>query len=347
MRIAPIISLGLSVVVGIGAIVLGRVWLTGNSDAATAAIASVTPSVSARKIETTEIAVLTVNLDIGEPLDLEKIEFVDWPTRYMPEGTITERAQLINADGSTPFARGVILAGEPLLMDKLSVQPILRKLAKRIEPGKRAISIKVTPDTGVSGLVLPGDFVDILTIRTFTNPTTNESSSSVRTVLRNVKVLAADQAFNTNLNGARVSRNVTVEVSTSDAARLALAEERGKLFLTLRAEDQEAAPAPAPRVAPRPRPLPAPVPQPQPAPTQSFTNVRIIQGDRANIVQAPVADESSSRPVVLFTAPPSQPERTQAPVNRPPLVLSPPPADQINQPQGDLPPFPAVINEEP
>ena len=303
MRVTPIISLGLSVVVGIGAIVLGRVWLTDNADASATAISAIAPAVVARDIKTTKIAVLKEPLDNGVQIDLELIEFVDWPTKYLPEGAITEKGALVNADGSTPYTKGVVLAGEPLVMDKLSVQPVLTKLAARIEPGMRAISIKVTPDTGVSGLVLPGDRVDIASVRTITNPTTLESRSTVRTVLRNVLILAADQTFDATIEGAKVARNVTVEVSAADASRLAIAESSGTLFLTLRSEKQDEAPKPEPVSQPRPiqrRPRP-PAPKPAPKPKgPEFTSVRIFEGDNSTIVKAPVADSATGLPTNLL-----------------------------------------------
>lgn len=303
MRVTPIISLGLSVIVGIGAIVLGRVWLTDNADASDSALAAITPSVVTRDVKTTKIAVLKEPVENGTQIDLELIEFVEWPTKFLPEGVITDKDALINADGSTPYTKGVVLAGEPLVMDKLSVQPQLTKLAARIEPGMRAISIKVTPDTGVSGLVLPGDRVDIASVQTLTNPTTLESRSTVRTVLRNVLVLAADQAFDPNIEGAKVARNVTVEVSAADAARLAIAEKSGTLFLTLRSEKEDEAPKPQPVAQTRPVPRQPRPPAPKPAPKPKgpeFTSVRIFEGDNSTIVKAPVASSSNGAPTNLL-----------------------------------------------
>ncbi|MEO1029584.1 MAG: Flp pilus assembly protein CpaB [Pseudomonadota bacterium] len=335
MRVTPIISLGLSVVVGIGAIVLGRVWLTGNADAGSSPIATVLPQPKPQKVEATRIAVSSVLLENGDLVNLDSVKMVDWPVKFLPEGAITEIDDLKNADGSTPFAKGVILEGEPLLIEKLSVQPVLTKLAAQITPGMRAYSISVTPDTGVSGLVLPGDRVDVASVRTeIVNPQTQETKSLVTTVMRDVKVLAADQAFNEYLQGSLLARNVTLEVTSGGAARLALAQEKGQLFLTLRSEKQD-------RVAPVKRTVAKLKPKPAPKKAE-FTNVRVIQGEAASIVTTPSASGESvnlqpanrAQPVPLAGQP-------NAPVNQPaqqPTTPTPPPPSQ-QRTQGRAPNF--------
>lgn len=328
MRITPIISLGLSVVVGIGAIVLGRIWLSGNADAGSSPLAGVLPAVESKPVETTKVAVSSVLLENGDEIDLESIRMVDWPTKFLPEGAISDLDALRNADGSTPFAKGIILEGEPLLMEKLSVRPILTKLAAQITPGMRAISISVSPDTGVSGLVLPGDRVDVASVRTeIINPVTNETKPIFSTVMRDVKVLAADQVFNEYAQGSLVARNVTLEVTTSGAARIALAQQKGDLVLTLRSEKQDQY-VPPKRVVPK-------LTASKPKPKADFTNVRVIQGENAQIVTTPSASGLSQ------TLQPSGPA-AQVPLAGQPLQQQPRPAPpNLRQPspQGPSPLF--------
>src|SRR5215472_9371208 len=81
-------------------------------------------------------------------------------------------------------------------------------LASVLAPGTRAISIKVDAESGVSGLIWPGDYVDIVVTHSATPtalPPANRPSSDMstappasppgvsETVLRNVRIIAIDQ----------------------------------------------------------------------------------------------------------------------------------------------------------
>ena len=70
-------------------------------------------------------------------------------------------------------------------------------LAYVIPEGKRAVSVEVSSQIGVSGLIRPGDYVDvILTIQVRGGGGTGESANTdqiTRTILQNVQVLSVDQ----------------------------------------------------------------------------------------------------------------------------------------------------------
>jgi Flp pilus assembly protein CpaB len=61
-----------------------------------------------------------------------------------------------------------------------------------------------------------------------------------RPVLRHVKVLAVDQTFGANLEGAILSQTVTLEVTPDDALVLGAASQRAALGLALISRDEEA-----------------------------------------------------------------------------------------------------------
>ena len=100
-----------------------------------------------------------------------------------------------------------------------------------LKPGKRAISIKGTKVLGLSGLVKPGDRVDVLLITT--NPKTKESVN--KTVFENVRVLATGTQLVENDEGKPSPvDNYTLEVTPEEGEKLVLASTKGKLQFALR-----------------------------------------------------------------------------------------------------------------
>jgi pilus assembly protein CpaB len=134
-----------------------------------------------------------------------------------------------------------------------------------VPPGQRAVSVKVSEVTGAGGLILPGDFVDIIGIFDVVfygvkegDPISQEEIEDyvAVTVLQNVQVLAVAQEVAESLPEETGSEgttdetsqpvlpnpgdpnpeatNVTLAVTPEDAQTLALAEEMGVLKISLR-----------------------------------------------------------------------------------------------------------------
>lgn len=116
-------------------------------------------------------------------------------------------------------------------------------LAPAIRPGMRAISVPVSAETAVSGLVRPNDRVDILGTFSFVSEThPSEMETVTFTVLQDVTVLATGQETARQelqvVGGGRRSgsfNTVTIAVFPQEAELLAFAmNTRGSLTLTLR-----------------------------------------------------------------------------------------------------------------
>jgi pilus assembly protein CpaB len=118
----------------------------------------------------------------------------------------------------------------------------LTGLSGTITTGMRAISIPVSAETAVSGLVRPNDKVDILGTFSFISTTNAAEMETVTfTVLQHVTVLATGQEtgraeLEISSNSRRSSYNtVTIAVSPEEAELLAFAiNAKGSLMLTLR-----------------------------------------------------------------------------------------------------------------
>lgn len=281
MKAAPLISLGVSVVLGAGAIFFGRAFMSGEAPDAQA---SVVPA-----MVMTTVLVTTAAVEPGAIIDPKFVRQVEWPEQAVPEGALKTISEL----GPKAYSRGLMVPGEPLLAPKIDTTGSVLTLAAAITPGMRAVSIVVRNDTGVSGFVLPGDRVDVNEFMSLEDAGGRPEGARVsadilaRPVLRYVKVLAVDQSFEPNLEGAKPSQTVTLEVTPDDALVLGASSQRAALGLALISRDEEAmlaAITPDKRVEVKRVVPPATVRR---APVN--TTVRVINGDSDVEVSAPIA----------------------------------------------------------
>jgi len=102
-----------------------------------------------------------------------------------------------------------------------------------LSPGSRAIAIPVATGGASTGLLFPGDRVDVILTQNFRGEATAITRRSVsETVVENLRVLAID-ALDAK-GGGSFGRTVTLEVTPEQAEKINVATELGKLSLTLR-----------------------------------------------------------------------------------------------------------------
>jgi pilus assembly protein CpaB len=196
-----------------------------------------TQIVEVSKVQTSEILVASKDIAMGERLKSANLAWESWPADAIRPYMITRTAQ---PDARETYdaarARTALFEGE-VISDKKVVKPDSAGFMAAILPkGMRAISVRISAETGVGGFILPNDKVDvILTVKEST-----EGSSKARTtsdsVLQNVRVLAVDQTFQTNDKGEQVvvGKTATLELEPHQAEILAMAESVGQLSLALR-----------------------------------------------------------------------------------------------------------------
>ncbi len=116
-----------------------------------------------------------------------------------------------------------IVTGEPIVLRKIVRGGEGGFLSVVLGPGMRAMGVSVSVDTAAGGFILPGDRVDVLQTREV------EDVSVTRTVLRNVKVLAIDQASAPAADAnTLVGAVATLEIAAADAEALAGAQVQAK-----------------------------------------------------------------------------------------------------------------------
>lgn len=205
-------------------------------------IAAATPVAAEPPIATRKILVATTALKYGSEITADSVQAMDWPENALPAGSF-ETLDALN-DGGKRIVLTPIAANEPILLAKLSGKDGRAALSNLLEPGMRAVSIRVDDITGVAGFVTPGDRVDVLLTRQkttvdqpnseLTTAATPTSELASEVILENVKILTTDQSADQSATQATVARAVTVEVNSDDAQKVALAQQMGTLYLLLR-----------------------------------------------------------------------------------------------------------------
>ena len=184
------------------------------------------------------IVVAAAPLALGTRLEASKLRTISWPATQPVAGMCTRVEDCTNRALMTSVAEN-----EPILESKLAPKAAGAGLAATIPQGMRAMSVAVNDVIGVAGFVTPGTAVDVLVTGAVAGA--NQGGQNItRTILENVKVLAAGQKIQQDAEGKpQTVPVITLLVTPEDAARLAMASTQGKIQLALRnAVDTDAVP---------------------------------------------------------------------------------------------------------
>ena len=272
MKPARIAVICIAAVAAIGLALVVRAMGSG----APTAVATAAPAVAV--VPMAKVLVAARNLEPGRRLADADMQWKDWPAADVnpmfitdgtvpvpgaapaedkPEGavaSVTRAASNLATGGAKgdyvgSVVREPILAGEPIVGRKIVRAGDSGYMAAYLEPGMRAMAIRVTVETAAGGFILPGDRVDVLLTRE-TNLSNAGAENSDRskftsaTVMQNVKVLAIDQSTRAGDDEqAVVGATATLELGPRDAEALALAKSEGELSLVLRSYADTAGPS--------------------------------------------------------------------------------------------------------
>lgn len=235
MRQTTVITLGASAAFGVLAVILAKGWINDAiRDEYSRQSVNVDPVVqNALHIELLPVVVVAADLDFGDVLTPDMLKVVEYPADAMPDGTY-ENKNNIFVDPSRPTIVLRRMARNEAVLDyKISGPGARGSLSALIGEGMRAVSIRVSDVSGVSGFVMPGDMVDVLYTRD-EEARRNGNNLKSDILLQNVKVLGIDQDLSDMSDVPVLAKTVTIEVSNVDAQKLHLAQDAGKLSLTLR-----------------------------------------------------------------------------------------------------------------
>ena len=176
------------------------------------------------------LVVAAMPLALGTRLDASNLRVISWPSDQPVAGMFTRIEDCANRALITPVA-----ANEPVLESKLAAKESGAGLPATIPEGMRAISVAVNEVVGVAGFVTPGTMVDVLVTGRLAGTEQNGNTNITKTILENVRVLAAGQKIEQDREGKpQTVPVITLLVTPDDAATLAMGSTEGKIQLALR-----------------------------------------------------------------------------------------------------------------
>ncbi len=185
-----------------------------------------TAQIEGQQVKTVPVVVAAADLQWGTKLTKERLKKVSFLKSSLPNGYYTDTDLLLDRVLISPLKSNDLVTEPRLAPKDVKVGGVSAVLGK----GKRAVSVKGDKVVGLSGLVNPGNRVDILV--TMKNPDNDKDMTKL--VLENIPVLATGTQIE-NKNGDPSPVDVyTLEVTPEQAEKLALASSRGKLQFALR-----------------------------------------------------------------------------------------------------------------
>ncbi len=217
-------------------------------------------------VNTVQVLVAKKNLAKGDALTKESVAVREVPKAF------------VQSQGLAPAAFEQIEGRKlayPLKPGDLVLKGLLQHVQEdsfsaKVEPGRRAITIPVDEINSISGLLEPGDRVDLVAH----GRALAADGSAPSVLLQSVRVMATGQKLvdDPKTGESRRFSTVTLDLTVDEATRLIQAREGGKLTALLRnrADTQKLAEAPRPA---KPAPAPRPVAQ-----APAHTQVPVIYG---------------------------------------------------------------------
>lgn len=233
-----VILVGLALLLAAAAGWMVKIYLSNQREQ----LAEMAAAQKPKPVTTSEVLVVGDAVDITGVLSAHDLRWEAWPDDGIHAHYITRKARPDAIDklaGSA--ARQPLFAGEPVTEDKLILKQTGGFLAAVLPNGGRAITLKVDEASGVGGLVLPGDRVDVIlthdiTVKEGEGPTATLAKRFVsETIVRDLPVLAVDQDLkHDEKGGAKLGKTVTIAVDIGQAEAIALGRAMGMLTLSLR-----------------------------------------------------------------------------------------------------------------
>lgn len=217
---------------------------------------------------TVDVVVASGDIKAGTKISSDMLEISTIPQKSALPGVYANKAALVGLTTRYPLQ-----AKEQLTSAKVGQTSEDKVFAEVIPAGKRAIAIPVSETTSVGGLIVAGDHIDITAVITGKG---SQQTDSASTLLQDVLVLSVAQTAQkatarVDANGTPIAdgalgdrpdntsakptaKSITVAVDPQQVSLIALAQEQGKIYLSLRppGEDTQVQGVEVPRSLPNP-----------------------------------------------------------------------------------------------
>jgi pilus assembly protein CpaB len=182
------------------------------------------------------IVVAAADMPLGTEVRPEYVKLVQWPLASIPKDAFVSTDDIFkgSAQPGDRVSLKIVKVGEPIMRAYVSGFGGRATMSREVSRGMRAVAVRIDDVSGVAGFILPGDRVDVMLTRQIEGVAAGGSNLATDVILQNITVLGIDQLADQDRDKPVVGRTVTVEVTTEQAQKLALAQQAGTLGLALR-----------------------------------------------------------------------------------------------------------------
>lgn len=235
--------LGVAIAAGAGAVYLVQSELDRARVSATMVRPEPAPQPAPEATPRVQVLVATGRFQRGHILRERDLQWREWPEDVVAEAFITQpEAPNAVADLVGAVVRTSLSAGEPIVEDKVIDVDHPGALAALLRPGMRGFAIEISPETGAGGLIVPGNYVDIVLTRSddieYIDASGERQVRSVLftdTLIRTARVVAVDIVLSDDDGVAEPDgKTLTLEITAEQVELLSLAEQAGRLTVAVR-----------------------------------------------------------------------------------------------------------------
>ena len=184
-------------------------------------------------VETRPVVLANDHLNIKSPLTAENCRVENWPAKLVPEDAVSDLAML-----ESKFNKFRLSKNMPITREQIAEKAFFEQ--DLIPPGHKVVAVKVNEDDTISGLLKPGQQVDIIGV--FELPQekgSNRRRKTAQTFLKGIRVYSIDgdrDGSSEKSGGRRGNSVVGVLVTEKQSEEIVLVQKVGDLKLVLRGE---------------------------------------------------------------------------------------------------------------
>lgn len=201
----------------------------------TQVMAKRTTTVQLPTADMTTIFVALDDIPTGDPVTPQLIKLEQWPKDKIPPGALTKLEDVENRRPKTKIYKGA-----PLLENQLLPKGANQGATVQIPKGYRVVAVKVDDVSGSSNMIRPGDRVDVL-LHVQRDPVRGIDTTKAQTILEDIKVFAVNDVFDLDAGQEKKisARTISLLVTPSQAEKVTLAAEMGKLRMVMRSFEDD------------------------------------------------------------------------------------------------------------
>jgi len=188
-------------------------------------------SQTAAEVETAQVLVALEDVNTGMRLTEDNVAFRAIPVDSLPEDAVRTEEEYIERAAAAPLLTGDIIRTTRLTEKGGWGQSM------NIQKGMRVIAIPVSDTDTVSGLLSPGDRVDISVTYRGPGGRNGGAVSKTKTLLEYIEVFSTDAKTKTKIqNGGETNRakNVSLVLTPEQVTFVRLAQSKGQLGISMR-----------------------------------------------------------------------------------------------------------------